>query len=95
MKLILKEVQGLIVDQLQDEIVAAPVHVYCRIWEGLTPETNMLEVDFDSSDLSFSTYYKDGRTIFEFIDMSDESKFSGNACIFELRGIDFGSYEVL
>lgn len=95
MKLILKEVEGLIVDQLQDEIVAAPVNVYCRIWEGLTPETNMLEIEFDSSELSFSTYYKRGCTIFEFIDMSDESKFSGNACIFELRGIDFKSYEVV
>ena len=95
MKLILKEVEGLIVNQLQNEIVAAPVNVYCRIWEGLTPETNMLELEFDSSELSFSTYYKKGCTIFEFIDMSDESKFSGNACIFELRGIDFKSYEVL
>lgn len=95
MKLILKEVQGLIVNQLQNEIVDTPVNVYCWIWEGFTQETNTFEIDFDSSELSFSTYYKEDRTIFEFIDMSDESKFSGNTCIFELSGIDFKSYEVV
>lgn len=95
MKLILKELQRLIVNQLQDEITDSEINMHTKIWDGLTPETCMLEIDFDGSDISFGTHYKEGCHVFEFIDLSDISRFVGNVCIFELANFDFGSYEVM
>ena len=95
MKLILKEVEGDRAVMLQDEILEGSVDLLVRIWEGLTPDTCMVEVDFDEIYMIFTTYRKEGRQMFEFIDVSDEDRMTAKATTFELTGAQLGSYEVL
>ena len=95
MKLILKEVEGDRAVMLQDEILEGGVDLLVRIWAGLTPDTCMVEIDFEEICTIFTSDRKDGKQLFEFIDMSDEDSMTCKATIFELTGAQFGSYEVV
>ena len=95
MKLILKEVEDLRADLIDEAVVNSLVHLYSRIWEGKTPDTCLVEIEFNNSKITFASYLKDGNQMFEFMDLDEDSCLYGNAFIFELPLEDYNGYEVV
>ena len=94
MNLILKEVKGDIAEKIEQEINdgVAPVQAY--LWNGMTMETNMVEIRFDPTDIAFSSYMRDGMMMFEFMDINDMSRLCGKATILEVSASFIKGYEV-
>lgn len=96
MKLILKEVETETAGKIQDELLKSAVNLTCTIWKGKSFDTNLVEIEVEKENISFSTYRRHGVTTFEFIeyDMDESELGTGKAVLFEIACFLYESYEV-
>ena len=97
MKLILKEVERETAGEIQDALLKGSVNLSCIIWAGKSADTDLIEIEVEKDNISFSTYRRDGVTTFEFIEYGiDESELgTGKAVLFEIANFLYESYEVM
>ena len=67
-----------------------------EVWQGKAFDTNLIEIEVEKDDISFSTYHKHGVTTFEFIEyhIDDPELGAGRAVLFEIDNFLYESYEV-